>query len=461
MQNEFNAIDAECNGRRNSSSVDREEEFGDGGSVSSVRVRMESRARVGCGSGSDGTGGGGSRVPTESNETVGEVTGGGESEEEVTGRRGGGRSVRRRGGDRVVPRGIDDSVREVRGATARGPRVHGWCFTINNYIAEDEERVRRLAGQEGSPCSYVVYQREVAPATGTPHLQGYAFFLSHQYLSAVRKVFRRSDGTFQASLVPARGSADQNIAYCTKEDSRDGGADAGPFEFGQRPVGQGKRTDLDDAVATAVATRSIAEVIAKHPSEFVRYGRGLHELISFYTAPRCAKTVVHWFYGRTGTGKSRLALEECERLLALEEREHIGCAPQFMPYHKMGSTKWWDGYCGQEYVVIDDYRCDLCPFHELLKLFDRYPMRVEVKGGSVQFVAKRIYITCPKSPRDMWSQRTEEDLGQLLRRVEVVRDFNLFPYDPEDPDLINNDAPNAAELSVSAPPAAIVNTFNL
>ena len=428
--------------------------LGDGGTISEVRVRVASRARVGRGSGSDGSGSGGTSLSRQSSEIVGE-DGRDESIEEED--EGGGRSVRRRGGDRVVPRGIDDAVREVRGGTARGPRVHGWCFTINNYTADDEERVRRLAGQEGSPCSYVVYQREIAPATGTPHLQGYAFFVSHQYMSAVRKVFRRLDGTFQASLVAARGSADQNIAYCTKEDSRDGGADAGPFEFGQRPVGQGKRTDLDDAVATAVATRSISEVIAKHPSEFVRYGRGLHELISFYTPPRSAKTVVHWFYGRTGTGKSRLALEECQRLLALEERGSDGFAPQYMPYFKMGSTKWWDGYCGQEYVIIDDYRCDLCPFHELLKLFDRYPMRVEVKGGSVQFVAKRIYVTCPKSPREAWSQRTEEDLGQLLRRVESVRDFNFFPYNPDDPDMIN-EVPQAADIIV-APPAAMLSSF--
>jgi hypothetical protein len=96
----------------------------------------------------------------------------------------------------------------------------------------------------------------------------------------------------------------------------------------------------------------------------------------------------------------------------------------------MGSTKWWDGYVGQPYVIIDDYRPDLCTFSNLLQLFDRYPMRVEFKGGSCQFVAKYIFVTAPKSPRDMWCNRVEEDINQLMRRITLVRDFNMFAYNP-------------------------------
>jgi hypothetical protein len=38
-------------------------------------------------------------------------------------------------------------------------------------------------------------------------------------------------------------------------------------------------------------------------------------------------------------------------------------------------------------------------------------------------VAKRIFISTPKSPEDTWEGRTEEDLQQLLRRIETIIHF--------------------------------------
>lgn len=116
---------------------------------------------------------------------------------------------------------------------------------------------------------------------------------------------------------------------------------------------------------------------------------------------------MHWFYGSTGTGKTRSAYE---------------ISP--LAYFKSPTNHWWDGYEGQETVIIDDYRVDFCKFSQLLRLFDRYPLSVEVKGGTVEFLAKDIYITTPKSPQDTWASRTEEDLAQLMRRIEDVRCFD-------------------------------------
>lgn len=43
-------------------------------------------------------------------------------------------------------------------------RSRSWQFTVNNYIDSD---LTRLAQVE---CVYIVYGKEVAPTTGTPHL---------------------------------------------------------------------------------------------------------------------------------------------------------------------------------------------------------------------------------------------------------------------------------------------------
>ena len=131
------------------------------------------------------------------------------------------------------------------------------------------------------------------------------------------------------------------------------------------------------------------------------------ELLKKYVEiQRNFKTFVYWFYGPTGSGKSR-------------------CAEEMFPnaYWAMSTGKWWEGYDGQEVVIINDYRKDFCKFHELLNLLDRYPYRVECKGGSRQFTSKTIVITTPLSPEETWENRTSEDLGQLLRRIDNILFF--------------------------------------
>lgn len=42
-----------------------------------------------------------------------------------------------------------------------------WCFTLNNYTLKEYEA---LQNQE---CRYLLMGKEIAPTTGTPHIQGY------------------------------------------------------------------------------------------------------------------------------------------------------------------------------------------------------------------------------------------------------------------------------------------------
>lgn len=78
-------------------------------------------------------------------------------------------------------------------------------------------------------------------------------------------------------------------------------------------------------------------------------------------------------------------------------------------------------------MIIDDYRASFCQFNELLRMLDRYPYQVQCKGSTVQFNAKRIFITTPKDPRETWSSRTSEDIAQLERRIEFVKFFGPEP----------------------------------
>eukprot|EP00481_Brizalina_sp_1-RS-2013_P002279 TRINITY_DN5_c0_g1_i11.p1 TRINITY_DN5_c0_g1~~TRINITY_DN5_c0_g1_i11.p1 ORF type:complete len:150 (-),score=19.88 TRINITY_DN5_c0_g1_i11:574-1023(-) len=126
----------------------------------------------------------------------------------------------------------------------------------------------------------------------------------------------------------------------------------------------------------------------------------------YFEPQRSWKTQVYWFYGKSGLGKTKKAVEMCED-----------------PYMCLENNKWWEGYDGHDDVIIDDYRRDFCKFRVLLQLLDRYPVRVECKGGSRQFRAKRLFITSPKSPKDTWEGRTDEDLYQLTRRIDIIEEI--------------------------------------
>ena len=66
--------------------------------------------------------------------------------------------------------------------------------------------------------------------------------------------------------------------------------------------------------------------------------------------------------------------------------------------------KWWDGYSGQETVVLDDFKDYAMPLVELQRLLDWYPLWVEVKGGSDADDGQEVRPDLEYQPRRLVSQ---------------------------------------------------------
>lgn len=128
--------------------------------------------------------------------------------------------------------------------------------------------------------------------------------------------------------------------------------------------------------------------------------------LQYYESPRTHKPIVKWYYGQSGSGKTHAAIEELG--------EHYYEAPS--------DGKWWQGYDAHENVLIDDMRETFMDFPRFLRLIDKYKFRVECKGSSRQFLARKIIITSPHPPEDVYSNR--EDKFQLLRRIDEIRHFS-------------------------------------
>jgi len=263
-------------------------------------------------------------------------------------------------------------------------QVRNWCMTINNPTDEDEQDVAAFS----ELTDYLVVGRETS-ASGTPHLQIYFILPRKSRRNGILKHFRRPP-----HIEAARGSHEQASKYCMKD---------GDFhEVGElpSPPGVAEKERWDAARASAVSG-DLSEV----PSDiYVRYYRTLKEIAKDHLVmpPNLDGDVQHeWWHGESGSGKSRKA------------RETYPDA-----YLKM-CNKWWDGYTGQEVVIIEDFdRKHDCLGHHLKIWADRYAFLAETKGGAIAIRPRLIIVTSNYSLTDIFVD--PQTLEPLERRFHSV-----------------------------------------
>lgn len=222
---------------------------------------------------------------------------------------------------------------------ASGPIDH----PLNGFNAADHPEIR-----------FIIFQLERAPSSGRLHFQGYLEL--HQPSRATRLKTILGDPTVHVEL--AKGSAAHNIAYCSKEDT----AVQPPqrYTWGESAT-QGQRNDIVEFVSSCKRGASDAELLDQHPSSFLRYQRGLAGVRAATATPRNPRKDpdVRVYWGPTGTGKSLRAHDELPAA-----------------YSKSPGSKWWDGYTNGQSVIIDDFRPEWWPIDYMLRLLDRYPLKV-------------------------------------------------------------------------------------
>jgi hypothetical protein len=90
-------------------------------------------------------------------------------------------------------------------------RARGWTITLNNYTEEEYKKL--ISGKHMNTVVKWIIGKEVAPDTGTPHLQGYFYFRNARALKKMKEINPR------AHWEKAQGSPAQNFTYCSKENN--------------------------------------------------------------------------------------------------------------------------------------------------------------------------------------------------------------------------------------------------
>lgn len=137
-----------------------------------------------------------------------------------------------------------------------------WVFTLNNYNQEMEDKLKSLYDKK--VVKYLVYGREVAPTTNTPHLQGFIQFISKIRLNSIKKQV-----DIKEIYLDKCKNVKASISYCKK--------DGQVVEYGTMTI-QGQRFDIENVYLMIKEGKTDLEIQEQYPKEYAKYYQAIKKM---------------------------------------------------------------------------------------------------------------------------------------------------------------------------------------
>jgi len=261
---------------------------------------------------------------------------------------------------------------------------------------------------------YLIMNNEVCPKTGRQHIQGYIYFKNQVQW-----------GTLATTINPCwvaacKGSVESNFKYCSK-DYKGGKADF--VEFGEKPKGQGIRSDMHEFTQEILDTgMSKIKMARADGAKFVQYRKSLEAL------SQMGKAEQKWKKFLESDGAQEIIAEACggvkpdsweygedratrPYIICMRGKPNAGKTYFALEYYGAVICKW-DGtfvqnYHGEPCVVFNDLNPDKLMKRnpairtEFLDLTDKYECVVNVKGSEEPWNAVVIIFTTNDDSR-LW-----------------------------------------------------------
>lgn len=283
----------------------------------------------------------------------------------------------------------------------RGKR---WCFTINNPEDGDVfwKDLEAHGAVKNQSVHFLIVQEEKGKE-GTTHYQGYIEFDDRVRMSTLKTINKR------AHWEQAKGTATQNIEYCSKEDTYTGGL---RYRWGEPTKAKAEVRKTSELRAEAAEELEGVTVEYKRlkdmdkqtvlcPGFVTAYNALTQDILGPYRPSLQIITLV----GPPGIGKS----------YAIQH---------FWPEHGRciyGNCGCWFQNPTAKVMIFEEF-CGQIPLQRMLQLLDPYPLSLEVKGRMAPAMYDTVVITSNSPPCDWYSTATtiRDDPTIVAKRKDAI-----------------------------------------
>ena len=223
-------------------------------------------------------------------------------------------------------------------------RSRGWVITEHDTQAKSLDYYKKYYEKEKEKIKYIIFALEEATTTGKQHYQGYIYYHEARTFTTIKKIFPK------AHLEVQKGTPEQASDYCKKEGDY--------IEFGELPKA-GKRTDMTRLLEFIQQGHTMDDVSQQFPDLYVRNNNFIRREIDrvkfqWFKENDRPQLEVIYLYGTTGEGKTYSVRQAYKDRYFVHNYKH--------PF---------DGYQGQDVLVMEEFRSDL-PINQMLNYLDHY-----------------------------------------------------------------------------------------
>ena len=256
-------------------------------------------------------------------------------------------------------------------------------------------------------CSWVLMGREIAPETGMVHIHVLAKLKERLRISAKKFALEwdieKKNGEVWHPHVEAKQTGIKVIKDLIKYICVEDGCDKEPLSWNidwkgylEKDKKRQRCFGIDD-IREKGFKKCVEEGLI--PLNQVKATMQGYQLIELMNEPLYTKrTKGLWLWGDAGMGKSTFVKE-------LAQVYGNG------KMYRKGASRWWDGYSGEEVVVMDDPgQRSMSMILDRVKCWaDQSPAIVETKGGMMWARHKWLVVTTNWNPQEMCNQETLEN----------------------------------------------------
>lgn len=300
------------------------------------------------------------------------------------------------------------------------------CEIVSDTEHLTEQKIREVIAQHEciDKWLYILHDKDTKEdgTPKSPHYHTYLHFLTPQKSDYISKWF----GIGENFISKIKGRFGDAVEYAQHKNAPDkfqypDSAVKANFDFvkvqEQNEKEKEKKSNISDIIERIdtgeIKPYNITDYVSM--SDYVKYGKQIKTALE-YRLKRLEREVnrimdVVYIYGASGTGKTTYA-----KMMAQEQGFEI--------FTSSGSNDPFDGYRGQECVILDDLRGSVFPLADLLKILDNNTAStVKARYKNISLECRLLIITTTKTPNEFYKQVFEsngEEYKQFQRRCGQV-----------------------------------------